>query len=214
MVEDMVRTWAAGWAVSRRTPPPAEKPWGVYIEVDSAREAARHVLPVADETLVREAAASVTVPRTWMKMPVLPERLEPWLPRGWAVAWGETGHLMAVDLMATSLVAPDGYTSVVETDGAVLVVRVLDVTGAQAARGQMALLGEAAIADQVVTEEAHRRRGLGQFVMCALADQALARGAHLGVLGATDAGRALYETLGWKKHATLAECVYRAGAPE
>jgi predicted GNAT family acetyltransferase len=61
----------------------------------------------------------------------------------------------------------------------------------------------------VVTEEAHRRRGLGGLVMRTLADRALEEGAALGVLGAIDAGRALYETLGWKKHATLAECVYR-----
>ncbi|WP_406485564.1 GNAT family N-acetyltransferase [Streptomyces sp. NBC_01563] len=59
------------------------------------------------------------------------------------------------------------------------------------------------------TEGAHRRRGLGRFVMCVLADHALEQGASQGVLGATGAGRALYETLGWKKHATLAECVYR-----
>ena len=61
-----------------------------------------------------------------------------------------------------------------------------------------------------MTAEAHRRRGLGAFVMRTLADRALEQGAVLGVLGATDAGRALYETLGWKKHTTLAECIYRA----
>ncbi|MDC7340105.1 GNAT family N-acetyltransferase [Streptomyces lydicus] len=63
--------------------------------------------------------------------------------------------------------------------------------------------------DRVRTDEAHRRRGLGDFVMRTLVDSAVADGAVLGVLGATAAGRALYETLGWKKHATLAECVYR-----
>ncbi|MFE0134726.1 GNAT family N-acetyltransferase [Streptomyces sp. NPDC059037] len=206
----MVRTWAEGWAVSRRTPPPAERPWGLHIEVaDNPDEVGRHVLPTADEALVRSAAAAVTVPRTWMKMPARPAEIEPWLPQGWVVAWEETGHLMAVDLTAREPKAPEGYTATVETSGAVVLVRVLDAAGERAATGQMAVLGEAAIADRVVTEEAHRRRGLGHFVMRALADRALDEGAHLGILGATDAGRALYETLGWKKHATLAECVYR-----
>ncbi len=59
----------------------------------------------------------------------------------------------------------------------------------------MAALGEAVVVDRVVTEETHRRRGLGGFVMRTLADRAVAKGAVLGVLGATDAGRALYETL-------------------
>ncbi|MFI0262440.1 GNAT family N-acetyltransferase [Streptomyces sp. NPDC017056] len=208
MVEDIVRTWVAGWAVSRRTSPPVEKPWGLYIEVvGNANEVGRHVLPEADELLVRSAAASVSVPRTWMKMPAEPEQIESWLPQGWA--WAESGHLMAVDLMATDPVAPEGYTATVETIGGVTYARVLDAAGEQAAQGQMASLGEAVVVDQVVTEEAHRRRGLGNFVMRTLADRALEEGAVLGVLGATDAGRALYETLGWKKHTTLAECVYR-----
>lgn len=208
MVADIVRTWVAGWAVSRRTAPPVGKPWGFYIEVaGNPDEVGRHVLPEAEESLVRSAAASVSVPRTWMKMPAEPEEIESWLPRGWF--WEESGHLMAVDLTATDPVAPEGYTATVETIGAVTYARVLDAAGEQAAQGQMASLGEAVVVDRVVTEEAHRRRGLGGFVMRTLADRALEEGAVLGVLGATDAGRALYETLGWKKHATLAECVYR-----
>ncbi|MCZ1008649.1 GNAT family N-acetyltransferase [Streptomyces lydicus] len=209
MVADIVMTWVAGWAVSRRTPPPVKKPWGFYIEVaGNPDEVGRHVLPEAEETLARSAAASVSVPRTWMKMPAEPEEIEPWLPQGWVME--EAGHLMAVDLMATDPVTPAGYTVNVETIGAVTYARVLDAAGEQASQGQMASLGEAVVVDRMVTEVAHQRRGLGNFVMRTLADRALEKGAVLGVLGATDAGRALYETLGWKKHATLAECSYRA----
>ncbi|MFK0263973.1 GNAT family N-acetyltransferase [Streptomyces angustmyceticus] len=208
MVADIVRTWVAGWAVSRRTPPPVKKPWGFYVDVaGNPDEVGRHVLPEAEESLVRSAAASVSVPRTWMKMPAEPEEIEPWLPQGWVRE--ESGHLMAIDLMATDPVAPAGYTATVETMGAVTRARVLDAAGEQAAQGQMASLGEAVVVDRMVTEEAHRRRGLGNFVMRTLADHALEAGAVLGILGATDAGRALYETLGWKKHTTLAEYAYR-----
>ncbi|MFT2017537.1 GNAT family N-acetyltransferase [Streptomyces sp. 796.1] len=211
MVADTVRTWAKGWAVSRRCPAPVAKPWGLYIEVvGSAREVGRHLLPEVDVSLVRAAALSVTEPRTWLKMPAEPERIEPWLPAGWAVVWEGTGHLMVTDLAPSEQPPPAGYTAEVEVVGDVIVVRARDAAGERAAQGQIALVGEAAIADQVVTDEAHRRRGLGHFVMRTLASQALERGAHLGVLGATDDGRALYETLGWKKHATLAECAYRA----
>ncbi|WP_336054536.1 GNAT family N-acetyltransferase [Streptomyces sp. CA2R101] len=157
----------------------------------NADEVGRHVLPEAEELLVRSAAASVSVPRTWMKMPAEPEEIESWLPQGWA--WEESGHLMAIDLTATDPVAPEGYTTTVETIGAVTYARVLDAAGEQAAQGQMASLGEAVVVDRVVTEEDHRRRGLGNFVMRTLADRAQEEGAVLGVLGATDAGRALYD---------------------
>lgn len=196
--------------MSRQTPAPVEKPWGLFVEVpDNPAEVGRHVLPEAEESLVRAAAGAVSEPRTWLKTPAEPETVEPWIPGGWVVAWEHTGHLMATDLLATDPVAPEGYTVSVEISGAVTFLRVLDGAGEQAAKGQMAAVGDAVIVDRVVTEEAHRRRGLGGFVMRSLADRAVADGAVLGVLGATDAGRALYETLGWKKHATLAECIYQ-----
>ena len=214
MIEETVRTWVAGWALSRRTPAPVEKPWGLYVEVpDNPAEAGRHVLPEAEESLVRAAAAAVREPRTWLKAPAEPETVEPCISDGWVVAWEHTGHLMATDLLATNPVAPEGYTVTVEASGAVTFLRVLDAGGEQAAKGQMAAVGDAVIVDRVVTEEAHRRRGLGGFVMRALADRAVESGAVLGVLGATDAGRALYETLGWKKHSTIAECIYQPLEP-
>ncbi|QDQ15682.1 GNAT family N-acetyltransferase [Streptomyces spectabilis] len=209
MVPELVRTWAAGWAVSRRTPPPVEQPWGIYLDVGTAGQVGRHVLPYATEPVVRAAAASVRVPDTWLKVPGEPEEVEPWLPEGWVVDKEECGHLMSVRLRATDPAAPDGCTVSVETRDGVTFVRVRDEAGAPAAQGQMVVLGEAAVVDRVVTDEAHRRRGLGSHVMRVLADEALARGAGLGVLGATDDGHALYRTLGWKLSAPLTACVYR-----
>ncbi|WP_087924877.1 GNAT family N-acetyltransferase [Streptomyces albireticuli] len=209
MVTELVKVWAAGWALSRHTPRPTEHPWGVYLEVGKPGHVGRHVLFEAHESAVREAAASVDVADTWIKAAVEPQDIGPWLPRGWVVDEEEAGHLMAVDLTATEPVVPEGYTASLETDDGVTYVRVLDADGGLAARGQLALLGHGAVVDQVVTEEAHRRRGLGAFVMRALADHAVAEGASLGVLGATDEGRALYETLGWKSHSRLAACIYR-----
>ncbi|MGW7002134.1 GNAT family N-acetyltransferase [Streptomyces sp. NPDC054933] len=209
MVPELVRIWVSGWAVSRRRPVPVEKPWGLYVEVGKPDQVGRHVLPDAVESSVRDAAASVTVPYTWLKVPIEPEEIGAWLPPGWMVDKDEAGHLMAVDLRATGAVAPEGYTASVETRDGVVHVRVHDAAGEFAAKGQMAVLGQATVVDCVKTEEAHRRRGLGDFVMRTLADHAVAEGVTLGVLGATDAGRALYETLGWKAHAPLAACVYR-----
>ncbi|WP_311623662.1 GNAT family N-acetyltransferase [Streptomyces mooreae] len=167
------------------------------------------MLPHVDESSVRRAAAAVTVPHTWLKVPMEPTDAGDWLPPGWVVDKDEAGHLMAVDLQVTDPVVPKGYTAAVETDDGVVRVRVRDAAGDTAAGGQMALLGRATVVDLVTTEEGHRRRGLGNFVMRTLADHAVAEGAELGILGATDDGRALYETLGWKVHAPLAACIYR-----
>lgn len=210
MIPELVRTWASGWALSRKTPRPVEQPWGLYIEVGTPGQVGRHVLPYADESAVRDAADSVSVPHTWLKVPMAPEEAGQWLPPGWVADKEESGHLMAADLRATTApVAPKGYTATGESRDGVVHVRVYDASGECAAQGQMAVFGRAVVVDRVTTEEAHRRRGLGNFVMRTLIDRAVDGGADLGVLGATDDGRALYETLGWKVHAPLAACIYR-----
>lgn len=198
-----------GWAVSRRTPRPVELPWGLYLDIGRPAQLGRHVLPEAEELAVRAAAGSVTVPNTWITLPMEPREVAPWLPRGWVADQEESGHLMATDLLATHPATPEGYTASARIEDRVLYVELCDAVGAPAARGQLALLGEAVVIDRVVTEQAHRRRGLGSFVMRTLADRAVAEGATLGVLGATDEGRALYETLDWKRYSALADCIYR-----
>jgi predicted GNAT family acetyltransferase len=96
-----------------------------------------------------------------------------------------------------------------ETQGGVTFLRVLADDGALAARGQIAVTGESAVVDQVETEPAHRRRGLGSVVMRRLANIAVERGATTAVLGASVEGKALYESLGWRVRAPLAGFVYR-----
>ncbi|MBH1937926.1 GNAT family N-acetyltransferase [Streptomyces sp. AV19] len=209
MIPVLARVWAAGWAASRGTPPPAEKPWGLYIEVGLPGHAGRHVVPHAAEAAVRAAAASATVPDTWLKVPGDPDTVGSWLPVGWSVDKEDTGHLMAAVLHVTGPEAPSGYTVSVTESGGVTRVDVAGPAGEPAARGQLAVVGDAAVFDRVGTEEAHRRRGLGTLVTRTLADRAVADGASFGVLGATDDGRALYETLGWRAYAPLVACVYR-----
>ncbi|MGC0313032.1 GNAT family N-acetyltransferase [Kitasatospora acidiphila] len=209
MIPELVRTWVAGWAVSRRTPQPVELPWGLYLDIGRPTQLGRHVLPEAEESAVRAAVEAVTVPHTWITVPMEPGEAAPWLPGGWVADEEESGHLMATDLRVTNPAVPEGYAASEEVWDGVMYVQVHDAGGELAAKGQMALLGEVVVVDRVVTEVAHRRRGLGNFVMRTLADRAVARGATLGVLGATDEGRALYETLGWKRYCALADCIYR-----
>lgn len=214
MVTRLARQWVLGWAVSRGTEPPVEQAEGFRIDVGLPHHVARYVLLDADEAAVeaavRNVAGSVTVPNTWLKAFVAPELVASWLPPGWTS--GPPTFLMATGLRPSEVRAPDGYTLTTETAKGVTFVRVLATDGAVAARGQIAVTGESAVVDQVETDPAHQRRGLGSLVMRTLANDAVARGASTGVLGASAEGRALYEALGWRVHAPLAGFVYRATA--
>jgi predicted GNAT family acetyltransferase len=106
---------------------------------------------------------------------------------------------------------PEGYSvGIVARDGVVR-VSVSAADGTVAAKGQVGVAGEAAIVDQVSTEPAHQRRGLGTVVLRTLANEALEAGSSTGILGATVEGRALYEYLGWKAYTPLTGFIFRAG---
>ncbi|MFJ3876780.1 GNAT family N-acetyltransferase [Streptomyces sp. NPDC090077] len=196
-----VRTWIHGWTVSRGAAEPVPTPGGFSIDVGLPGHVVRHVLPAADEAAVRRITGGPAAPGTWLKAPAEPEQFASWLGPGWSLAGG-AGFLMAAPPhTARTGPAPriaDGYRLDTWTRGGVARVLVRTADGAFAARGQAGLTGSAFVVDQVETDPAHQRRGLGRVMMRALADAAAAEGATEGVLVATPEGRALYETMGWQ----------------
>ncbi|MEV7615536.1 GNAT family N-acetyltransferase [Streptomyces sp. NPDC089799] len=177
------------------------------IRVGLPTQTVRHVLLDTDAGTARGLVGTITEPATWIKGFVEPDVMEPWFTRGWEP--DDPGFLMAVDLSPSVVRAPDGYTVTAGTADGVLSVRVLAGDGELAARGQAGLAGGACVFDQIITEEAHQRRGLGTLVMGALTNAAVENGAATGVLGATVQGRALYETLDWKVLAPLTGFIHR-----
>ncbi|MFF9499772.1 GNAT family N-acetyltransferase [Streptomyces sp. NPDC014656] len=193
--------------MSRGATAPEDVPWGLRIEVGRPSRTVRHVLLGADADTARTLVGTVTEPATCVKAFLPPADMEPWFPAGWEPT--EPCFLMAVDLRPARVRTPDGYTAAVETADGVARVRVVAAGGELAARGQAGLTDTACVFDQIITEPAHRRRGLGTAVMAALTRAALERGVSEGVLGATVQGRALYEAIGWKALAPLSGFTYR-----
>ncbi|MFE5795674.1 GNAT family N-acetyltransferase [Streptomyces sp. NPDC056503] len=218
---DTERWWVEGWAVSRRAPEPVDVPWGLRIDVGQATQTVRHVLlggdgaGGADRVAVRARAliGTVTEPTTCVKAFLPAEVMERWFPSAWEPT--DPCFLMAVDLRPSRARLADGYALTVESDGGVTSVRVLTSGGELAACGRTGTPrgGGACVFDQIVTEPAHQRRGLGTVVMGALTEAAVASGVSTGVLGATVEGRALYEALGWKVLSPLNGFVYRPRPP-
>ncbi|MBT2404455.1 MULTISPECIES: GNAT family N-acetyltransferase [unclassified Streptomyces] len=208
---ELARSWVDGWTVSRRAPKPVDVPWGLSIQVGLPAQAVRHVLLDADVETARGLVGAITEPATCIKAFLEPDVMEPWFSPEWEPT--DPGFLMAVDLRPSVVRAPDGYTATAETADDVISVRILAAEGELAARGQIGLTGAACVFDQIVTEEAHQRLGLGTVVMGALTNAAIENGAATGILGATVQGRALYETLDWKVLAPLTGFIYKPVAP-
>lgn len=183
-MQRLVRAWAVGWAISRGTPAPVEVAEGYQIRLPG--DLMRYVLPLHVPAL----AVQLSTPGTWLKICGDGIQLDP----RWEVQPPE--YLMNTRLSSEPPAVAPEYELEVTASGSVIDA-VITHHGEAAARGKAALAGEYAVIDQVVTEPAHRRRGLGSSVMQALAQAATGRGAATGVLVATADGLALYSRLGW-----------------
>ncbi|WP_393057896.1 GNAT family N-acetyltransferase [Streptomyces sp. LN549] len=210
---EAVGAWVEGWAVSRGAAEPAARPGGFTIDVGLSKHVMRHVLTTADEATVRKITENAPMPGIWLKTFVSPETLTPWLAPGWSLAGGP-GYLMSASLRAARAEVPDGYRLRTWSRDGVVRALVRTADGAFAARGQIAVTGSTAVVDQVETDPAHQRRGLGRLVMSTLATAAAGQGATAGVLGATPEGRALYESAGWRVLAPLTGATRDTGRVE
>lgn len=187
----IVTDWVWGWALSRGTPDPVEEPDGYRIDVGLPEHRVRHVLLEPGSARLR--AAGITEPGTWLKVCGSLDRP---MDSRWTVSPPE--YLMSIELGAHPAVTPPAhYTVDVHSTGDVHDAVVRTTGGEHAATGRVAVRRRAAVIDMVETDPAHRRRGLGRVVMSELSRIASERGAVRAVLVATEAGRALYEQLGW-----------------
>jgi GNAT superfamily N-acetyltransferase len=189
-----ILTWTEGWICSRGLASPTPIRGGVHIRVGSDAESARYVLTAPDTERAHALTSQVTEPMFWIKWPAADGEVEPAMPAGWRLV--EPQFLMRSQLARTAPLLPDGYRLVLDDEGDAVEARVVTDTGSLAASGRIGLT-TLAVPDQIVTQEAHQRRGLGRAVMCALSNAALDHGRSDAVLLASGQGRQLYTALGW-----------------
>jgi GNAT superfamily N-acetyltransferase len=191
----LLRLWVQGWAVSRAVPPPVAHSDGWRLEVGLPQHRRRHVFPRISQAL-RALGQTVVEPWSYLKACATADALRAALPAHWHVE-AQT-YFMRFDgpsLPAPAL--PGGYGLDVAMQGRLIVAHVLAANGSVAAAGHMAVIEDTAIFDRISTDAAHRRRGLGRAVMCALDAASRTLGARRGLLAATADGYAMYRALGW-----------------
>lgn len=191
----LIERWLTGRSLARGLSLPFHHAGGLCVEVGTAAELRRHVFIDAGPAL-QACAAQIHAPHVFLKAAVAPEVMRGALPKHWKTE--DAAYLMfgPAAAPAKAALAPD-YSVAVEAEHGGYIARVIDASGELAASGRVAVHAGSAVFDQIITEEAHRRRGLGSVVMQNLNRGADKAGATERLLVATEAGRALYERLGW-----------------
>jgi ribosomal protein S18 acetylase RimI-like enzyme len=199
---ELLPAWGRGWAASRGTPAPeplGDGAWRIAVDLPGHRR--RDLLPAWPAERLRDWADRVAAPGAWLKALSDPAALA--LPAGWVLQ--PTEYLMSTALHEAAppaLAAGYRVEQIAEADA--LECHVIAADGTRAARARVGLAGPHAVFDQVVTDPAHRRRGLARHAMALLTLAARARGARLGLLVATEDGRALYAAQGWRLESLMA----------
>lgn len=190
-------------------PQPVFEFGGFRVDTGNEKEVCRWVFADVSQEL-RDLGRSIREPRYLLKLFGTADELAAALPAGWAIEGGN--WFMRLDAVADAgRPLPAGYRLEKFADGPVTKVEVRTPSGELAASGYAAETPDAFVYDRIVTESAHRRRGLGRAVMAALASCRRSTAA-CQLLVATAEGKALYSTLGWETLSPYATAAFDGAA--
>lgn len=205
MVEDtthLLETWVAGWAGCRGYETRREGRFPAALRADTTAEWEYFAHDPSDAEFADLAAKTVEVPARILT--ILTNDLARYTDlaqqHGLNVT-SSTQTMMLVDMATQDTEDPwlsdDDLTLELSKTGAVHHATVH--AGEQvAASGQVFVEGHTAIFDKIVTAPDFQRRGLGSFIMKALAAQTFEHDVDSGLLLASLDGQKLYSHLGWR----------------
>ncbi len=189
----LIEPWLRARSVARGLPQPVRDRGGLRLDTNLPAELRRYVFARPGPGLI-ELGRSITEPLIFLKLCGAPEQLASLLPAHWRLS--PVGYVMTCDAPPPAARLLAGYRMESHADGPTMEVRILDDRGALAASGFAAEWDGVFVYDRIVTEDGHRRRGLGRAVMAALgATRRSPQSRQL--LVATEEGRALYMSMGW-----------------
>lgn len=196
--EALVVAWLAARSLARGLPAPVADHGGWRVDSNQPRERRRYVFTAPCDGL-RALGEAIDEPRVALKLCRPNDELFALLPPRWQLTSDIDTRVMVRDEAPDSApsLSPE-YRAEIERDGDVIFARIT-MGDALAASGYAAEQGGVFVYDRIVTEEAHRRRGLGRALMALLGRARRSPGSR-EILTATAAGRALYLTMGWRDY--------------
>ncbi|MCP1253606.1 GNAT family N-acetyltransferase [Elizabethkingia sp. S0634] len=196
---ELIEKWLNGWSVSREVSLPVKYKSGFKVEVGWENQKTRYVFPALNEDLIH-LAESIDEPWVFLKVCAACSELTEILPDRWTIQ--PQGYLMMSEnnpYKFENRVLADGYSMETEiSDEGVYLIKIKDKNKDLASSGRVACTDGWAIYDRIETSQFHQRKGLGSYLFAELQKIANKKGIENNILVATEEGRLLYESLGWK----------------
>lgn len=206
----IVENWLKGWCLSRETSFPVSYKSGFHVTVGDEKQKERFVFPELNYDFFK-LAASIDEPWIYLKVSTSPDEFISKIPERWQLQ--SQGYMMTcfhpMEFPETSLA--EGYHLEFSEYNTTFVIRIVAENGELASIGRVSLIDDCAIYDRIITEKNHQRKGLARFLLKELEKIALSKGCPNNLLVATDEGKLLYETLGWKLYSLHTSIVIPSG---
>ncbi len=204
MIEDitgLLEVWVAGWAGCRGYQTSAEGRFPAALRADTSGEWEYFASDPTDDEFASLAARTAEAPARGLT--ILTNDIERYSALAGRHGLNITSYsqtMMIVDMETQDAEDPwlsddDLELFLSEQNG----VHYAEVRSGDtvAASGRVFVVGDTAVFDKIITEPGFQRRGLGSFIMRALAAQAFEHDVETGLLLASVDGQKLYSHLGW-----------------
>ncbi|WP_288437954.1 GNAT family N-acetyltransferase [uncultured Chryseobacterium sp.] len=194
---EIVEKWLKGWCLSREVPFPVSCKSGFHVTVGDEKQKERFVFPELNDDFFK-LANSIIEPWIYLKVSVSPDEFIHKIPERWKLQ--PQGYMMTCfhPMSFGEISLAEGYHLEFSEYNTTFVVRILAENGDQASIGRVSLIDDIAVYDRIITEKNHQRKGLATFLLKELEKISLSKGVTNNLLVATEEGKLLYETLGWK----------------
>jgi GNAT superfamily N-acetyltransferase len=195
MQRELLESWLRARSIARGLPAPVADRGGLRVDTGLPDELRRYVF-AGPEPGINELAREINEPRVFIKLCAPREQLLARVTPRWQLQPG--AYLMTREPGLNPVPSlPPGYWLKVTTESPVTFARIFAEDDTLVASGYAVEHEGVFVFDRIATDLMHQRLGLGAALMAALGTAQQSQAAQR-VLVATEMGRALYATLGWR----------------
>lgn len=202
---DIIKKWLTAWSLSRQLPLPKHYKSGFMVDVGYDKQKRRFVFPECNGDFF-ELAETINEPWVFLKVCASFDEFKNKIPERWIVQ--PQGYMMYCNspMKFTDKDLPGEYRFEYDQYDSTFVVRILS-NNEVASSGRIVFVDDLAVYDRISTEKKHRRKGLATILMKELEKAAISKGYSANFLVATEEGKKLYESLGWKLYSVYTSIV-------
>ncbi|WP_300675155.1 GNAT family N-acetyltransferase [Soonwooa sp.] len=204
--KDIILKWLKAWSLSRELPLPVTYKSGFKVDVGFENQKTRYVFSKPNDDFF-QLSEEINEPYIFLKFCGAPSEIKDKISEKWKIQ--PQGYMMFCfhPMKNIENKLNENYSLSFENYNSTFVVKILAKNGEIASQGRVVLVDDIAVYDRIITNNSYKRKGLASILMKELEKIALSKQVYQNFLVATEEGKHLYESLGWKLYSLYTSIV-------